>query len=130
MDRKKGLDMLSFWKEEQYRYPILSHLAHDALSIPISIVASEYAFNIGCRVLDQNHNSLLPEIVQAVICTRDWIYGKKSMFCFNFRYYFYYFSLRIWTIIDVFFFYNVLVVDDCGIDFAEATEDLFNDDTS
>ena len=63
LDRKYELDVLEWWKGEQFRYPILSHLARDVLAIPISTVASESAFSIGGKVLDQYRTSLLPEVV-------------------------------------------------------------------
>ncbi|KAL6141558.1 hypothetical protein ACLB2K_059846 [Fragaria x ananassa] len=79
LDRKtKEFDVLSWWKMEQLRYPVLGHLACDVLTIPISTVASESAFSIAGRVLDQNRSSLLPETVQALLCCRDWLFGKKD----------------------------------------------------
>ncbi|XP_062025967.1 zinc finger BED domain-containing protein RICESLEEPER 2-like [Rosa rugosa] len=78
LERKKELDVLSWWKMEQFRYPILFHMACDVLMIPISTVASESAFSTAGRVLDQYRSSLLPDTVQALLCTRDWIFGKKD----------------------------------------------------
>ncbi|XP_070675158.1 zinc finger BED domain-containing protein DAYSLEEPER-like [Malus domestica] len=46
LDRKQELDILSWWKLEQFRYPVLSRMASDVLTIPISTVASESAFSI------------------------------------------------------------------------------------
>ena len=80
LDRKKDLDILTFWKGEQFRHPILSRLACDVMAISISTVASESAFSTGGRVLNKYRSSLLPETVQALICTRDWIHGKSSKF--------------------------------------------------
>nr|XP_028944496.1 zinc finger BED domain-containing protein DAYSLEEPER-like [Malus domestica] len=79
LDRKQELDILSWWKLEQFRYPVLSRMASDVLTIPISTVASESAFSISGRVLDQYRSSLLPETVQALLCTRDWLFGKEAL---------------------------------------------------
>ncbi|CAL8176331.1 unnamed protein product [Prunus armeniaca] len=78
LDRKQDIDVLSWWQMEHFHYPILSHLARDVLTIPISTVASESAFSIGGRVLDQYRSSLLPQTVQALLCTRDWLFGNEG----------------------------------------------------
>ncbi|CAN6722759.1 unnamed protein product [Malus baccata var. baccata] len=76
LDRRHDIDVLSWWQMERFHYPILSQLARDVLTIPISTVASESAFSIRGKVLDQYRTSLLPDTVQALLCTRDWLFGK------------------------------------------------------
>ncbi|KAH9724393.1 hypothetical protein KPL70_007468 [Citrus sinensis] len=62
------------------RYPELASMARDVLTIPISTVASESAFSVGGRVLDQFRSSLKPETVESIVCSRDWIFGQEIFF--------------------------------------------------
>ena len=55
------------------RFPILARIARDVLAIPISTVASESVFSTGGRILDDFRSSLTPFMVQALICTQDWL---------------------------------------------------------
>lgn len=68
-------DILKYWRSQELRYPNLTRMETDILSIPISTVASESAFSLGGRVLDRYRSSLSPESAEALITTRDWIYG-------------------------------------------------------
>ncbi|KAL7585178.1 zinc finger BED domain-containing protein RICESLEEPER 2-like [Lactuca sativa] len=74
----EDINVLSFWKAHQYRYPELASMARDILSIPVSTVASESAFSNGGRVLDQYRSSLKHENVEALICAKDWLFGIKG----------------------------------------------------
>ena len=70
-------DILSWWRAKQGIYPILSRLARDVLFVQVSTVASESAFSTGGRVLDPFRTRLDPEVVEALICTKDWIAAGK-----------------------------------------------------
>ncbi|XP_057786140.1 zinc finger BED domain-containing protein DAYSLEEPER-like [Salvia miltiorrhiza] len=78
LDAKSSLDVLGFWKGNQYKYPQVARMARDILSIPITTVASEAVFSVGGRVLDQYRSSLKASTVEAIICSRDWLFGEKA----------------------------------------------------
>lgn len=52
-------------------------MARDVLSIPVTSVASESAFSTAGRVLDPFRSSLTPNIVEALVCTQDWLRCSK-----------------------------------------------------
>ncbi|KAK4593439.1 hypothetical protein RGQ29_017518 [Quercus rubra] len=79
MDRNAKLDILAFWKGNEFRYPELAAMARDILSIPISTVASESTFSVGGRVIDQFKSALKPDVVEASVCTRDWLYADMEL---------------------------------------------------
>ena len=54
----EDLDVMGYWKSHSNCFPKLSLVARDILSIPITTVALESAFNIGGRILDKFRNSL------------------------------------------------------------------------
>ncbi|XP_050238317.1 zinc finger BED domain-containing protein RICESLEEPER 2-like [Mercurialis annua] len=68
-----NFDILRWWKFNSERFPVLSRLARDILAVPVSTVASESAFSTGGRVLDDFRSCLTPKIVEALICTQDWL---------------------------------------------------------
>ncbi|XP_071910164.1 zinc finger BED domain-containing protein DAYSLEEPER-like [Coffea arabica] len=77
-DEEDDFNILTWWKVNSPRFPVLSKLARDVLAVPVSTVASEAAFSTGGRVLDPFRSSLTPKIVQALICTQDWLRPSDS----------------------------------------------------
>ncbi|KAF3774788.1 hypothetical protein EJ110_NYTH52021 [Nymphaea thermarum] len=47
-------NILSWWKTNESKYKILAKMTRDVLAIPVSSVASEYAFNISERILNDD----------------------------------------------------------------------------
>jgi hypothetical protein len=48
-------------------------MACDVMAIQVSTVASKSAFSAGGWVIDPYRSRLDPEMVEALICTKDWI---------------------------------------------------------
>ncbi|KAF7119478.1 hypothetical protein RHSIM_Rhsim13G0108900 [Rhododendron simsii] len=67
-----SFDILAWWKKNERTFPILSIMARDLLTPPVSSVASESAFSAGNRVLDERRSRLAPDILDCLICLKDW----------------------------------------------------------
>ncbi|KAE8802488.1 zinc finger BED domain-containing protein RICESLEEPER 2 [Hordeum vulgare] len=66
-------DILSWWKLNTLRFPTLSKMARDVLAIPMTMVSSIFSAETGIRTLDDYRSSLRPEIVEALVCAKDWL---------------------------------------------------------
>ena len=58
---------------------MLSIIAHDVLTVPVSTVASEAAFSAGGRVVSKKRCNLSPEIIDAVVCLKYWNLADKRL---------------------------------------------------
>jgi hypothetical protein len=82
-DNGTTFDVLSWWKGQVTNFPILSTLARDVLSMQVSTVASESAFSSGGRIVDAFRSRLKPEIIEALVCCKDWkIASEKGIVIF------------------------------------------------
>jgi hypothetical protein len=71
-------DILAWWKNKRECFPILSQIVRDVMAIQVSAVASVSDFSVDGRVVDPYRNHLDPEIVQALICTKDWVAAARK----------------------------------------------------
>ena len=72
-----AFDILSWWKTNQAKYPILSRLARDVLAVQVSTVASESVFSCSERIVNKFRTRLDPEMVEALVCSKDWGLASK-----------------------------------------------------
>ncbi|KAK8660907.1 hypothetical protein V6N13_051814 [Hibiscus sabdariffa] len=78
LPRVQEFDVLGWWKLNKMKYPTLSKMARDILSIPVSAAAPDSVFDNTIKQLDEYRSSLRPETVEALICAKDWLhYGSE-----------------------------------------------------
>lgn len=84
LDKKENskLEVLSWWKQHYNRFPELSLMAQDLMSIPIAIVASESTFSTGKKIFTPYQSRLLPENVEATLCIKSWLYRFEGNLIF------------------------------------------------
>lgn len=70
---KSNFDVLMWWMVNESKFPILSVMAKDILSIPVTTVASEATFSAGKRVIDPKRASMHSETVEMLLCGGDWV---------------------------------------------------------
>ncbi|CAD6254767.1 unnamed protein product [Miscanthus lutarioriparius] len=68
----------AWWKNKREEYPILSQIVRDVMAVQVSTVASESAFSAAGRVVDPYRSRLDPEMVHALICTKDWVAAANA----------------------------------------------------
>ncbi|XP_074282193.1 zinc finger BED domain-containing protein RICESLEEPER 2-like [Silene latifolia] len=70
--------VLTWWKQNCSKYPLLSRMARDILGVPISVATSYEAYYAEPREADKTVLSLGPELMNALMCTRSWKLGYNK----------------------------------------------------
>lgn len=73
LPRIQEFDVLGWWKLNRLKYPNLSKMARDILSIPVSTVGPDSVYDTVSKEMDDYRSSLRPETVEALICAKDWL---------------------------------------------------------
>lgn len=81
LPRTENFEILNWWKSSGLKYPTLQLIARDVLAIPVSIVASESAFSTSGRILSAHRSRLQPEILEALMCARNWLWANMPGNC-------------------------------------------------
>ena len=72
----EDFEILEWWKKQQIKYPVLSIIARDILTVLVSTVASKAAFSIGERVVSKKRCNLSPKVV---VRLKDWNLADKRL---------------------------------------------------
>ncbi|CAA7015578.1 unnamed protein product [Microthlaspi erraticum] len=72
LEWKKDFQALAWWKEESQKYPILSRVARDILSIPVTRGTSHRAYVVDKRGCPDFIVSLEAKLVNAMMCSESW----------------------------------------------------------
>ncbi|XP_039038297.1 zinc finger BED domain-containing protein DAYSLEEPER-like [Hibiscus syriacus] len=79
LPREQDFNILSWWKLNKTKYPILWRMASDILSIPFSTVSPDSVFDTERKKMNNYKSSLRPVTLEALICAKDWLqYGGVS----------------------------------------------------
>ena len=70
-DEEDDFDIIQWWHEHKLTYPVLSILARDVLSVPISSTSSESAFSLAGRIIEERRTSLAPDMVRTLMSVKD-----------------------------------------------------------
>ncbi|XVF24759.1 hypothetical protein REPUB_Repub13aG0154900 [Reevesia pubescens] len=79
LPRVQDFDILGWWKLNNTKYPTLSRMASDILSIPFCTVGPDSVFDTERKKMDNYRSSLRPVTLEALICAKDWLqYGASQ----------------------------------------------------
>ena len=73
LEKLRSFDILDWWILNASKYPIISNMARDILTIPISTIAFEFAFSISKRILDAFKSSSYFKTVETFVCSQNWL---------------------------------------------------------
>nr|GEY99809.1 zinc finger BED domain-containing protein DAYSLEEPER-like [Tanacetum cinerariifolium] len=65
-------DVMGWWKMNESKYPVLSKMARDILTLPVSS-DPESVFDTCVKEMDRYQCILRPEMVEALHCAKDWL---------------------------------------------------------
>ncbi|CAL9239705.1 unnamed protein product [Arabidopsis halleri] len=72
-------DVLSWWRLNSHKYPVLSEIARDVLAMQVSSVASESAFSTSGRLLEPSRSCLTHYMVESLVCLEQWLKSEIKL---------------------------------------------------
>ena len=63
--------LLNWWHQNKLTYPVLSIMAKDVLTVPVSTISSESTFSMTGRIIEERRRKLKPEMMEMLTCIKD-----------------------------------------------------------
>ncbi|XP_073132368.1 zinc finger BED domain-containing protein DAYSLEEPER-like [Henckelia pumila] len=76
--RVDEFDVLGWWKVNCMKYPTLSKMACDVLSISVCTVPASSVFDTKKNEMDSYRSSLRPETLEALVCAKNWLQPQQK----------------------------------------------------
>lgn len=73
LPRVHEFDVLGWWNINKMKYPTLSRMARDILTIPVCSVQPSLVFNTVRKEISAYQSTLRPETLEAILCAKDWL---------------------------------------------------------
>lgn len=82
----EDFDVVEWWKLNRIKYPTLSEMAADILSIPVATISGDSVFDTVSKKLDSYRCSLRPATLEALVCANNWLQygGHQNASSFDF----------------------------------------------
>ena len=64
-------NILNWWHEYKLSYPVLSILARDVLTVPVSTISSESSFILTGRIIEERRRRLTSDMVEMLSLVKD-----------------------------------------------------------
>ena len=65
--------MLARWKSVKNKYSLISVIARDILTVPMSTIASKSTFSTDRRILDEKKSRMTSKIIEMLLCYKVWL---------------------------------------------------------
>jgi hypothetical protein len=72
-------NILNWWRRHKLAYLVLSTLAKDVFSVPVSTISLEATFSTTGRITEERQRRLNPETVEALTSIKDWEAAKSRL---------------------------------------------------
>ena len=79
LDPDDEFDILGWWHTGGQNFPTLRKMTCDILAIPMSTSTSNSVFCIETPTIDPIFNGLGPNIIEALVCGKDWLNNPIRM---------------------------------------------------